>query len=119
MPSPRWPKPRQIFQVVDGVAIYLGVMPAQIVQGHPKEHPEVGMHGGAPTRGDRVHVVVALFDNATGGRILHHFKRLLKDHRTTVLFTGFQAGGTRGAKMLEAYELAITRVNKTIALRGF
>lgn len=57
------------FQVVDGVAIYLGVMPAQIVQGHPKEHPEVGMHGGAPTRGDRVHVVVALFDNATGQRI--------------------------------------------------
>lgn len=57
------------FQVVDDVAIYLGVMPAQIVQGHPKEHPEAGMHGGVPTRGHRDHVVVALFDNATGQRI--------------------------------------------------
>lgn len=57
------------FQVVDGVAIYLGVMPAQMVQGHPKEHPEAGMHGGVPPRGHRDHLVVALFDNATGRRI--------------------------------------------------
>ena len=34
------------FQAVDGVAIYLGVMPAQIIQGHPKGHPEARMHGG-------------------------------------------------------------------------
>lgn len=27
-------------------------------------------------------------------------KRLLSDHKTTLLFTGYQAGGTRGAKML-------------------
>ena len=57
------------FRVVDGVAIYLGVMPAQIVQGHAKEHPEAGMHGGVPTRGQRAHVVLALFDDATGRRI--------------------------------------------------
>lgn len=57
------------YQVVDGVAIYLGVMPAQIVQGHSKEHPEARMHGGVPTRGSRDHVVVALFDSATGQRI--------------------------------------------------
>lgn len=47
------------------------------------------------------HIIIAGSGMATGGRILHHFKRLLKDHRTTVLFTGFQAGGTRGSKMLE------------------
>jgi len=47
------------------------------------------------------HVIIAGSGMATGGRILHHFKRLLSDSRTTVLFTGYQAGGTRGAKMLE------------------
>jgi len=55
--------------------------------------------------GQRVpHVIIAGSGMATGGRILHHFKRLLRDHRTTVLFTGFQAGGTRGAKMLSGAE---------------
>ena len=33
---------------------------------------------------------------ATGGRILHHLKRLLPDPRTTVLLAGYQAPGTRG-----------------------
>lgn len=47
------------------------------------------------------HIIIAGSGMATGGRILHHFRRLLRDHRTTVLFTGYQAGGTRGAKMLE------------------
>lgn len=50
------------------------------------------------------HIIIAGSGMATGGRILHHFKRLLKDHDTTVLFTGFQAGGTRGAKMLAGAE---------------
>lgn len=56
-------------RVVDGVAIYFGVMPAEMVQGHPKGHPEAQMHGGPPAGGHRDHVVVALFDGATGKRI--------------------------------------------------
>jgi metallo-beta-lactamase family protein len=50
------------------------------------------------------HIIIAGSGMATGGRILHHFKRLLSDHRTTVLFAGFQAGGTRGAKMIAGME---------------
>jgi metallo-beta-lactamase family protein len=37
---------------------------------------------------------------ATGGRVLHHLKDLAPDHRNTILFAGFQAGGTRGAAMV-------------------
>lgn len=59
----------ETFQVVAGVAIYLGVMPAQIVQGHAREHEESQMHGGVPAGRYRDHVVVAVFDNTTGRRI--------------------------------------------------
>ena len=50
------------------------------------------------------HIIIAGSGMITGGRILHHMKRLLSDHRTMVLLTGYQAGGTRGAKMLEGAE---------------
>ena len=50
------------------------------------------------------HIIIAGSGMATGGRILHHFKRLLSNYRTRVLFTGYQAGGTRGAKMLDGTE---------------
>lgn len=56
-------------KVVNGVAIYLGVMPAQMVLGHPKPHTEAEMHGGVPAGDHQYHVLVSLFDNATGKRI--------------------------------------------------
>lgn len=49
-------------------------------------------------------VIVSASGMATGGRVLHHLKVYAPDARNTVLFSGFQAGGTRGAAMLKGAE---------------
>ena len=46
-------------------------------------------------------VIIAASGMASGGRVLHHLARFAPDSRNTILFAGFQAGGTRGAAMLE------------------
>lgn len=38
---------------------------------------------------------------ATGGRIVHHLYHRIHDERTVVLFTGYQAAGTPGRKLVE------------------
>ncbi len=45
-------------------------------------------------------VIIAASGMATGGRVLHHMKAFAPDPRNTILFAGYQAGGTRGASML-------------------
>jgi metallo-beta-lactamase family protein len=45
-------------------------------------------------------IIIAASGMATGGRVLHHLKALAPDPRHTILFTGFQAGGTRGAALV-------------------
>jgi metallo-beta-lactamase family protein len=49
-------------------------------------------------------VIIAASGMATGGRVLHHLKAFASDSRNTILFAGFQAGGTRGAAMLNGAE---------------
>jgi metallo-beta-lactamase family protein len=44
-------------------------------------------------------VIVAASGMATGGRVLHHLKAFAPDRRNTILFAGYQAGGTRGARI--------------------
>ncbi len=45
-------------------------------------------------------VIISASGMATGGRVLHHLKSYAPNARNTILFAGFQAGGTRGAAMM-------------------
>jgi metallo-beta-lactamase family protein len=52
---------------------------------------------------DQMHypcIIISASGMATGGRILHHLRALASDHRNSIVFAGYQAGGTRGAKMV-------------------
>ncbi|MHA6288475.1 MBL fold metallo-hydrolase RNA specificity domain-containing protein [Maricaulis sp. CAU 1757] len=61
-------------------------------------------------------VIISASGMATGGRILHHLKQYAPDRRNTLLFTGFQAAGTRGEKIVGgAREVRIHGNNVTIA----
>ncbi|MDP1741629.1 MBL fold metallo-hydrolase [Polaromonas sp.] len=45
-------------------------------------------------------VIVSASGMATGGRVLHHLKALAPHSRNTIVFAGFQAGGTRGGRIV-------------------
>ena len=45
-------------------------------------------------------VIVSASGMATGGRVLHHLKAFGPNRRNTIVFAGYQAGGTRGARLL-------------------
>lgn len=57
------------YKTADGMAVYLGVLPAELVLGHSPEHPEKQMHGGVPRGKRQHHIVIALFDSRNGERI--------------------------------------------------
>ncbi len=62
-------------------------------------------------------VIVAASGMATGGRVVHHLKRLLPDERSAVVFVGYQAGGTRGRALVNGAEtVAIHR--QTVPVRA-
>ena len=46
-------------------------------------------------------VILSASGMATGGRVLHHIEAFGRDRRNTILFSGFQAAGTRGRSLLE------------------
>ena len=45
-------------------------------------------------------IIISASGMATGGRVIHHLKRFAPDPRSSIVFAGYQAAGTRGAKML-------------------
>jgi metallo-beta-lactamase family protein len=54
----------------------------------------INMHHGAC-------IILSSSGMATGGRVLFHLRKRLPDPRTTVLFVGYQASGTRGRLLLD------------------
>ena len=45
-------------------------------------------------------IIISASGMASGGRVVHHLKAFAPDARNAILFAGFQAGGTRGAAMV-------------------
>jgi len=46
-------------------------------------------------------IIIASSGMLTGGRVLHHLKRLLPDRRNLVAMVGYQAPGTRGRDLID------------------
>jgi len=59
------PTVKPIYQVKDGIAVYLGFIPAEMIEGHTAN----SMHGGIPTGTYRYHIAAAIFNDKTGVRI--------------------------------------------------
>ena len=45
-------------------------------------------------------IIISASGMATGGRVLHHLKALAPDERHSIVFAGFQVGGSRGARLV-------------------
>ena len=52
-----------------GMDIFYGLIPAEIILGLPAGQSEPRMHGGAPGWGEQFHLIVTLFEQASGKRI--------------------------------------------------
>lgn len=62
-------------------------------------------------------IIVSASGMATGGRILHHLLNHLGDHRCSIVFAGYQAGGTRGARLV-AGERSIRIFGQEVAVNA-
>lgn len=86
------------YKIAGGLAVYIGVVPAEIVKGHPSQHTEKTMHGGAPKGAHKYHVVAAFFDATSSARV--------SDASVTARISGLGLSGEE--KKLEPMEIAST-----------
>ena len=54
---------------LDGMELFYGLIPAEILRGHPSGHEERSMHGGVPRGKGVYHLIVSVFDTKTKKRI--------------------------------------------------
>lgn len=52
---------------------------------------------------DGPRVIISSSGMLSGGRILHHLKRRIRDRKNLIILVGYQAAGTRGRKLLEGH----------------
>ncbi len=62
-------------------------------------------------------IIISASGMATGGRVLHHIRYFAPDDRNAIVFCGFQASGTRGARMVNG-EKSIKMFGQMISIRA-
>ncbi|KTC67935.1 metallo-beta-lactamase [Legionella birminghamensis] len=62
-------------------------------------------------------IIISASGMATGGRVIHHIRHFAPDPKNTILFSGFQVGGTRGDRMIRG-EREIKMFGQMIPIRA-
>lgn len=62
-------------------------------------------------------IIISASGMLTGGRVLHHLQAYGEDPRNAIVLTGFQAGGTRGARLL-AGERSLRIFGRDVAINA-
>ncbi|HEY7609993.1 MAG TPA: hypothetical protein VIF14_12230 [Alphaproteobacteria bacterium] len=95
----------QQYRAVGGLAVYLGVIPAQVLRGHtPGRLPQPPPHGRAPRGVHQYHLTAALFDEKTGERV--------SDARVSATIAGLGLAGSR-------IELKAMQIEGTVTYGGY
>lgn len=71
-----------------------------VAMGKSAHHVQTGEESRELTANPMAKVIISASGMATGGRVLHHLAHYAPDPKNSIIFTGFQAGGTRGAAMV-------------------